>query len=531
VIDAIELQVIAGALRAGCEEMGAVLIRSAHSANIKERRDASTALFDANGEMTMQAEHIPVHLGAMPAAVAAVLEEDHREGRSWILNDPFRGGTHLPDITVVTPVLAMTAGAATRDPTPSPSPSPSLDPSPTLLGFAASRAHHADVGGRTPGSMPADSRTLAEEGVVIQPRPVSEEAIAEIVSRMRQPAERRADLRAQLAANRVGARRLQELAERVGTERLKEATDAVLDYAERRTRACIAAMPDGVHEAEDVLEAAEGDIPVRVRAEVRGERLILDFTGSAPRHEGNLNCPLAVTRSACYFAVRVLTDPDIPPCAGAYRPIEVLAPEGSLLNATPGAAVAAGNVETSSRVADLILEAFGRAVGQGTMNNITLGDERFSYYETVGGGQGACPDADGPSAVHVAMSNTLNTPVEALEREFPMRVVEYAVRRGSGGSGRWHGGDGVIREIEALRELELSLMTERRRHGPPGAAGGRPGQAGRNLLDGSEVPAKFIGKLHKGERLRIETPGGGGFGPLRNTPTQLPEPPKPQKNR
>jgi N-methylhydantoinase B len=489
-IDAIELQVIVGALRAACEEMGAVLIRSAHSANIKERRDASTALFDAKGEMTMQAEHIPVHLGAMPAAVAAVLDEDHSEGRSWILNDPFRGGTHLPDITVITPVLAGS----------------------DLLGFAASRAHHADVGGRIPGSMPADSRTLAEEGVVISPRPVSEEAIAEIVSRMRQPAERRADLRAQLAANRVGVARLAELAQRVGAERLKEATDAVLDYAERRTRACLGAMPEGIYEAGDVLETAEGDIPIQVRAEVKGEQLILDFSGSAAQQEGNLNCPLAVTRSACYFAVRVLTDPDIPPCAGAYRPIEVRAPEGCVLNARAGAAVVAGNVETSSRVADVVLEAFGRAVGQGTMNNVTLGDRQFSYYETVGGGQGACPDADGPSAVHVAMSNTLNTPIEALEREFPMRVTAYALRRGSGGKGRWRGGDGVIREIEALREMELSLITERRRHGPPGAAGGEPGQPGRNLLDGEELPAKFTGKLQKGERLRIETPGGGGFG-------------------
>jgi N-methylhydantoinase B len=495
VIDPIELQVIVGALRAACEEMGAVLIRAAHSANIKERKDASTALFDANGEMTMQAEHIPVHLGSMPAAVQAVLGEDHSEGVSWILNDPFKGGTHLPDITIVTPVLA-----ADR-------------PSPTLLGFAASRAHHADVGGRIPGSMPADSRTLAEEGVVISPRPVSDETIDEIVSRMRQPAERKADLRAQLAANRLGATRLRELVQRVGAERLSEATGAVLDYAERRTRACLAAMADGVYEAQDVLEAIAGDIPIRVRAKVHGERLLLDFSGSADQQrEGNLNCPLAVTHSACYFAVRVLTDPDIPPCAGAYRPIEVLAPPGSLLNASPGAAVAAGNVETSSRVADVVLEAFGRAVGQGTMNNLTLGDETFSYYETLGGGQGACADADGPSAVHVAMSNTLNTPVEALEREFPLRVVQYSVRRGSGGSGRWRGGEGVIREIEALREMDVSLITERRRHGPPGAAGGGKGKPGRNLLDGKELPAKFTGKLRGGERLRIETPGGGGFG-------------------
>jgi len=519
-VDPIELQVIVGALRAACEEMGAVLIHSAHSANIKERRDASTALFDAEGQMTMQAEHIPVHLGAMPAAVEAVLGEDHSAGRSWILNDPFRGGTHLPDITVVSPILIDPSPNPGSGPSPTPGSGPSLPgtPRPTLLGFAVSRAHHADVGGRVPGSMPADSRSLAEEGVVIEPQPVSEEAIARIVARMRQPAERRADLRAQLAANRIGARRLLELAERVGVERLREATGAVLEYAERRTRACLSAMQDGTYEAEDVLEAREGDLPVRVRAEVRGERLLLDFAGSAGRHEGNLNCPLAVTRSACYFAVRVLTDPDIPPCAGAYRPIEVRAPKGGLLNASPGVAVAAGNVETSSRVADVVLEAFGRAVGQGTMNNLTLGDGEFSYYETVGGGQGACSDADGPSGVHVAMSNTLNTPVEALEQAFPLRVVEYSLRRGSGGAGRWRGGDGVVRELEALRDMELSLLTERRRHGAPGAAGGESGTPGRNLLiepsgEVRELPGKFTGRLRKGERLRLETPGGGGFGP------------------
>jgi N-methylhydantoinase B len=494
VIDAIELQVLAGALRAACEEMGAVLIGAAHSANIKERRDASTALFDADGQMTMQAEHIPVHLGAMPAAVAAVLQEDHAPGVSWVLNDPFAGGTHLPDITVITPVFTER----------------------TLIGFAASRAHHADVGGRVPGSMPADSRTLAEEGVVIAPRPVSDEAIAELAARMRQPAERRADLRAQLAANRCGALRLGELARRLGARRLRGATDAVLDYAERRTRACLAELPDGTRRAEDVLEAIEGDLALRLRATVTGDRLVLDFAGSAPRHAGNLNCPLAVTRSACYFAVRVLTDPELPPCAGAYRPIEVRVPAGSLLNARPdvrGApAVAAGNVETSSRVADLVLAAFGCALGQGTMNNLTLGDERFSYYETIGGGQGACTDADGPSGVHVAMSNTLNTPVEALEREFPVRVTRYALRRDSGGAGAHRGGDGVLRELQALRELSFSLISERRRHAPPGAAGGEPGARGRNLLDDRVLPGKVTGTLHRGARLRIETPGGGGFG-------------------
>jgi N-methylhydantoinase B len=497
-MDPVELQVLTGALHAICEEMGAVLIRSAHSANIKERRDASTALFHRGGEMIMQAEHIPVHLGAMPAAVAAVVDREHAPGVSWVLNDPYRGGTHLPDITVITPVFA----------------------GPQLIAFAANRAHHADVGGPTPGSMPADSTTLADEGVVIEPRVLDESAIAELSAQMRRPDQRRADFRAQLAAGRVGAIRLGELAERLGTEQCQAAFGEVLDYAERRMRTCLAGLPDGERHAEDVLEAREGELTVRVTATVRGDELELDFSGSAGQHGGNLNCPLAVTRSACYFAVRVLTDPDLPANAGAYRPIAVRAPAGSLLNARaegedPGSApaVVGGNVETSSRVADVVLAAFGRALGQGTMNNLTLGDDEVVYYETIGGGQGACPDADGPSAVHVAMSNTLNTPIEALELEFPLRMVRYAVRVGSGGDGRYHGGDGVLRELEALAPLRYSLITERRRHAPPGAAGGSAGAVGRNLLDGEELPAKAIGELAAGQRLRIETPGGGGFGP------------------
>jgi N-methylhydantoinase B len=520
-LDPIQLQVMTGALRAACEEMGAVLIRSARSSNIKERRDASTALFDSRGEMVMQAEHIPVHLGSMPAAVQAVLGEDHAQGGSWVLNDPFAGGTHLPDITVITPVLA--AGKDGQ-----------------LVGYAASRAHHADVGGRIPGSMPADSKTLEEEGVVIAPTRLDENALRELSAKMRQPAEREADLRAQLAANRMGALRVAELARSAGVDRLNEAFAAVLDYAERRARACIMALlPDGERYAEDVLEAPEGDLTLRLKAAVAGERLVLDFDGSAPQHEGNLNCPLAVTRSACLFAVRVLTDPDIPPSAGAYRPIEIVVPEGSILNARPtvGAdglesrpAVAAGNVETSSRVADVVLSAFDRAQGQGTMNNLTLGtagfsahesserhsseeEDGFSYYETLGGGQGACPDADGPSGVHVAMSNTLNTPIEALEREFPVRVSEYALRRGSGGAGAHRGGDGVVREIEALQDMTYSLIAERRRHSPRGAAGGEPGQPGRDWIDGRPIPGKATGTLRAGQRLHIETPGGGGHGP------------------
>jgi N-methylhydantoinase B len=486
-LDPVTLRVASGALRAACEEMGAVLVRAAHSANIKERRDASCALFDPAGQLVMQAEHIPVHLGAMPAAVAAVAGEDHAPGVSWVLNDPYRGGTHLPDITVITPAFAGDA----------------------LIGFAANRAHHADVGGPTPGSMPADSTTLADEGVVIAPQPLDDEAIERLVAQMRQPAQRRADLRAQLAANRTGVARLGELHDRMP---LAEAMAATIDYAERRTRAALHDLEDGTRHAEDVLEAADGDLTLKLAATVAGDTLHLDFTGSAEQYAGNLNCPLAVTVSACWFAVRVLTDPDIPPSSGAMRPVTVTAPEGCLLNARSPAAVVAGNVETSSRVADLVLAAFGRALGQGTMNNLTLGNDDFTYYETLGGGQGACADADGPSGVHVAMSNTLNTPVEALELEFPLRVTTYAIRRGSGGDGAHRGGDGVVRELEALAAMDYSLLTERRRHPPPGAAGGKPGATGRNLLDGEALAPKARGSLAPGQRLRIETPGGGGHG-------------------
>jgi N-methylhydantoinase B len=360
--------------------------------------------------------------------------------------------------------------------------------------------------------MPADSRTLAEEGVVIAPRILDAAAIDELVAQMRQPAERRADLRAQLAANRVGVLRTRELAARVGRDGLRAGFDAVLDYAERRTRACLAALEDGTRRAVDVLEAPDGDLELRVSATVTGDEIVLDFSGSADQYAGNLNCPLAVTKSACLFAVRVLTDPDIPASAGAHRPVTVIAPEGSLLNARSPAAGVGGNVETSSRVADLVLQAFGRACGQGTMNNLTLGNDRFTYYETLGGGQGACPGADGPSGIHVAMSNTLNTPVEALERSFPLRVVRYELRPGTGGDGAHRGGDGVIREVQALEELTWSLITERRRHAPPGADGGGDGALGRNVVAGTEVGPKATGVLRAGERLRIETPGGGGHG-------------------
>ena len=498
-LDPVTLQVLVGALRAGCEEMGAVLVRSAHSANIKERRDCSTALFDGAGELVMQAEHIPVHLGSMPDAVAAVLGEEQRQGGLWILNDPYRGGTHLPDITLISPVFCED----------------------DLLGFAASRAHHADVGGPTAAGMPVGSTTLEDEGVVIPPTRATDEGLAELAGRMRNPRQRLADLRAQRAANLTGERRLLELAGRHGPDLLRAGMGEILDYAERRTRAALAALPDGTYEAEDVMEddvsGEVRDIRLRVTATIEGDALVLDFAGTDAQMEGNLNCPLAVTKSAAFFAVRVLTDPDAPPSAGAFRPVEVKAPDGCLLNARPPAAVAAGNVETSSRVADLVLGALTGATptpaqGQGTMNNLTLAHDDFTNYETIGGGQGACPDADGPSAIHVAMSNTLNTPVEALETEFPLRVRELAVRRGSGGAGERRGGDGIVREIEALAPMSFTLITERRRHAPEGRDGGGHGLAGRNLLNGEELPSKAAGELRAGDRLRIETPGGGGYG-------------------
>ncbi len=491
----IELQIIGAALRSIADEMGAVLIRSAFSANIKERRDCSTALFDRRGRMIAQAEHIPVHLGAMPDAVAAVRAHDPGPEDIFILNDPFAGGTHLPDITLVTR---------------------------TRIGFAVTRAHHADVGGIEPGSLPAGSRRLEDEGVVIAPTRLEPATLDALVSRMRNPEERRGDLRAQLAAHRLAERRLEELCERRGEGRVQAATEELLAYSERRVRAAIELLPDGRYEAADALETADGgELELYAAVTVAGDGLAIDFSGTAPQHEGNLNCPLAVTRSACYFVVRCLTDPDVPASGGAFAPVGVTAPAGSLVNARPPAAVAAGNVETSSRIVDLLFAAFGRALGvpaqgQGTMNNLTVGNDRFTYYETLGGGQGACPGADGPSAVHVAMSNTLSTPAEALELSYPLRVERHELRLGSGGAGRHRGGDGVVRELRVLEACRLSLIGERRRRSPQGAGGGEPGAPGRNLLNGEELPGKVTRSLEPGDVVRVETPGGGGFGRVQN---------------
>jgi N-methylhydantoinase B len=491
----IELQVIGAALRSIADEMGAALVRSAFSANVKERRDCSTALFDGRGRMIAQAEHIPVHLGAMPDAVAAVREHDPAPEDVWILNDPFAGGTHLPDITLVTR---------------------------TRTGFAVTRAHHADVGAREPGSLPADSRTLDEEGVVLPPTRLDDAVLDELVSKMRNPAERRGDLRAQLAAHALAARRIDELCARRGQAEVEAAMDELHDYSERLVRAAIAGFPDGRYEASDALEAVDGsELEIRAAVTIDGDVLEIDFAGTASQHDGNLNCPIAVTRSACYFVVRCLADPELPASGGAFVPVHVRAPEGSLVNARPPAAVAAGNVETSSRIVDVVFAAFGRALpvpaqGQGTMNNLTVGNDRFTYYETVGGGQGACPDADGPSAIHVAMSNTLSTPAESLELAYPLRVERHELRLRSGGAGAHRGGDGVARELRLLEDCRLSLVSERRARAPQGAEGGAPGARGRNLLNGDELPAKVTRDVRAGDLVRVETPGGGGFGRVRN---------------
>lgn len=504
-MDPITLQVMASALRAVAEEMEAALVRSAFSPNITERRDCSTAICDADGRMISQSASIPVHLGAMPDAVRAVIAARPDPGDIWILNDPFTGGTHLPDLTLVSPLHAHGA----------------------LIGYAVSRAHHADVGGMSPGSMPAGSRELFQEGLVLPPvrlvaaGAVREDIVAVILANSRTPAERAGDLRAQVAAHRLADARMTELTERWGRALIQEACAELLAYAERRTRAELARIPDGTYAAEEWLEGdgvTDEPIAIRVAVTVSGDRLEVDFTGTDPASPGNCNCPLAVTRSAVYYVVRCATDPDIPASSGAFAPVAIEAPDGCLVNARFPAAVAAGNVETSSRIVDAVFAALGQAVpmpaqGQGTMNNLTIGAPGFTYYETLGGGQGAGPDADGPSAVHVAMSNTRNTPVEALESAYPIRVERYGVRRGTGGAGAHVGGDGVVRALRVLVEAEVSVISERRRTGPRGAEGGADGTPGANRLNGAPLPAKWRGRVAAGDLIEIATPGGGGWGP------------------
>jgi len=516
-LDAVELEIMRHQLESVAEEMGEVLIRGAYSPNITERRDCSTALFDADGRMVAQAEHIPVHLGAMPDAVAVVLERDPQPGDVFVLNDPFQGGTHLPDITLVSPIARPERSDEDA----------SGEKSDEILGYAVSRAHHADVGGMTPGSMPAGAREIHQEGLRLPPvRLVSDgeivdDALSILLANVRAPAERRADIQAQLAANERGAQRVGELLADHG-QRLLSAFDAVIDYSRERVERELAALPDGTYRASDVLEGdgvTDADIPIEVTIEIDGSALVIDFSGTAPQVEGNVNAPLAVAKSAVYYALRCVTDPDVPPNHGCYDPVTVSAPEGSLLNPEPPAAVVGGNVETSQRVTDVVFAALADAApdrvpagGQGTMNNLVIGTDAFAYYETIGGGAGGRPDGDGLSGVQVGMTNTLNTPVETLEDAYPLRVQTYAIREGSGGAGRHRGGDGLIRELRTEADATVSLLTERRRHTPRGLAGGENGEPGRNLIDGEVVDAKTTREVPAGAVVRVETPGGGGHG-------------------
>ncbi len=519
--DPIRLEVFKHLFAAAAEEMGVVLRRTSYSPNIKERRDFSCALFDRHGRMVAQAAHIPVHLGAMPLSVQAALAAfDLAPGDAVLLNDPFRGGTHLPDLTLVTPIFVDTEAG------------------PTLAGFSASRAHHADIGGMSPGSMPLATE-LYQEGLVIPPVRLVEagrlnQGVWDLVlANVRTPVERAGDLRAQLAANRKGAERLAGLAARYGLADVEQAMAGLLAYTERMTRRLIAGLSDGVYRFEDVMDDDGLDpapATMAVAVTIAGEEVTVDFTGTSPQRRGSINAVYAITLAAVYYAFRCLIGQDIPSNSGCLAPITVIAPEGTLVNAVRPAAVAGGNVETAQRIVDVLLGALAQAApdrvpaaSQGTMNNTTIGGwdgergQPFAYYETIGGGMGARPGGDGASAIHSHMTNTLNTPVEALEYAYPLRVRRYEVRRGSGGAGRWWGGDGITRAVELLAPAAVTLLTERRRFAPYGLAGGRAGQPGRNQVTRTtgeivELPGKVTLAAAAGEVVSVHTPGGGGWG-------------------
>ncbi|MEX2153631.1 MAG: hydantoinase B/oxoprolinase family protein [Gemmatimonadaceae bacterium] len=505
-LDPLELTVMANAFAMIAEEMGTVLVRGALSPNIRERRDASAALFDAAGRMVAQAAHIPVHLGAMPESVRAVHACDPEPDDVFILNDPYEGGSHLPDLTLVQ-AIGMKG---------------------KIAGYSAVRAHHADVGGMSPGSMPQGATELVQEGIIIPPTrlvregELNEELLTLILANVRTPDERRGDLRAQLAACAAGAWGWVALIEREGRKRIDASVDAVLDYTARLARTRVAKLGDITGSATDALEGdgvSENEVPVVVTLSAGGAKglLRIDFTGTSAMVPGNVNCPASVTRAAAVFVLRTLLDEDVPTNDGIARALDLVIPEGSALNAKWPAAVAAGNVEMSQRIADTIFSALANAgvevpaQGQGTMNNVTFGGRGWTFYETLGGGQGASSRGPGPSGVHVGMSNTLNTPVESLENAYPLRVEEYSLRRGSGGAGKHPGGDGVRRVYRAIEDATVTLLTERRRLAPRGARGGADGAPGRNTLDGRELPAKCREKLRPGSTLRIETPAGGGW--------------------
>ena len=528
------------------EEMGVALRRTSFSPNIKERRDYSCAVFDSSGRVIAQGDHMPVHLGSMPMAVAAALAETRiGPGDVVALNDPFAGGTHLPDVTLVMGVFGksagtrrQTAGKAKRS-----SPAARLLPSASCLFYVANRAHHADIGGATPGSMGL-ATDIYGEGVRIPPihlvrgGEMCNDVMKLILANVRSSKERQADFEAQIGSLKTGAARLLEIVERRGTKEASEYAAHLISYSSRMMRRAIAAIPDGSYKGEDALDddgISAGEIPIRVRVTIKGDRACVDFTGSSPQVAGALNAVEAITVSAVSYVFRCLVDTDVPASAGLMEPIEVIAPEGTVVNARHPASVAGGNVETSQRIVDTVFKALARAIperipaaSQGTMNNLTIGglDPRtgfeFSYYETVAGGMGARPALDGMNVTHTHMTNSLNTPAEALEYSYPLRVRQYRIRKGSGGKGKHKGGDGSVREIEVLTPARMSLLSDRRKRAPYGLQGGDDGAFGRAFIihnDGSkeELSSKGSWDLRAGDRVRIETPGGGGFGkPVRS---------------
>jgi N-methylhydantoinase B len=521
--DPIELEIFKNILHSIAEEMGAALRRTAFSPNIKERRDYSCAVFDSDGEVIAMGDHMPVHLGSMPMSVRAVLEAfELAPGDVAMLNDPFRGGTHLPDITLVAPFYFS---AKSRHPD----------------FYVASRAHHADVGGAFPGSMGL-CREIYQEGFRIPPVKIMREqrmqsdVLALLLNNVRTPREREGDLGAQIAACHTGRERLREVCTRYGVARVKRAAGELLDYSEEMMREFLARVPNGSYRAQDFLDNdGISDKPVRIVVTIsfrRGSRkgVTVDFSGSDPQVEGSVNAVKTIAYSACFYVFRCLLTEDVPATAGLMRPVEVVAPEGTVVNARVPAAVAGGNVETSQRIVDVLMRAMAQAIPEkipaaasGTMNNLTIGGidprthEPFAYYETVAGGMGARSTKPGVSGVHTHMTNSFNTPAEALEYAYPLRVRQYSLRPDSGGRGKHRGGDGIIREIEVLTDAECTLLAERRRFGPYGLQGGEEGASGKASLirkDGSarSLPGKFNVRLRRGERIRIETPGGGGWG-------------------
>lgn len=515
--DPVKLEIFKNLFGSIADEMGVVLRRTAFSPNIKERMDFSCAVFDENAAMVAQAAHIPVHLGSMPMSVKSAIEAATIErGDVIILNDPYRGGTHLPDITMVAPVF-LGEGR------------PSF--------YIANRAHHADIGGKTAGSMPL-STSIFQEGLIIPPvKLVSEgkmvdEILALIRANVRTPEEREGDIAAQLASCETGSARLAEMCERYGLDELKANADALQDYAEQLMRRCISQMPDARCAFEDFMDddgIDDGPIPIRVTITIDGDNAAVDFAETASQRKGCVNAVMAITVSCVFYVFRCLAGEDIPSNAGCMRPVRVLAPPGSLVNATPPAAVAGGNVETSQRIVDVLLGALSRilphripAASCGSMNNISIGGyddfrrRQFAYYETLAGGMGARPGKDGLDAVHTHMTNTMNTPVEVIENAYPLKVLWYNIRRGSGGEGFRRGGDGLVREYELLCDASVSILSERRRCAPYGLDGGRSGAPGENMLfrNGSwmTLPAKVGLGCKSGELLRISTPGGGGHG-------------------